>query len=357
MRRAAVDVLYVAAATTAGLRRADDELVGALRGLGVDVAMVTPSYPTPGRFASRSLLSIDALECLCLRRATVRGLRSFAPRAIVYSTTHAAMLQPRRAARHRVAIRFDTPAQLSRRGARYGAEFLLERLRFKRARLLVPSATTVGPDTARLLPAGTPVVPIPIPIDLGDEPPAAAREPLAVCYAASPDKKGLDTAIRAWDRVSAPGWRLIVTGLDRERGLRYLFERGIEEPSGVRWMGLLSPEDHRSLTRRADIYLAAARYENYGIAPLEALADGSALVTTPSPGPFAALPIARELDARLVADGDSPDDLAAALAVAVSREEPERASYRARAREHLHAYSRPQTTERLRRDLLPVLLG
>ena len=49
-----------------------------------------------------------------------------------------------------------------------------------------------------------------------------------------------------------------------------------------------------------------------GMAQLEALADGCLLVTTPAPGPYAALPIARELDPRLVGE-----DLAAALRAAL----------------------------------------
>ena len=42
--------------------------------------------------------------------------------------------------------------------------------------------------------------------------------------------------------------------------------------------------------------------DSYGIAQLEALADGCQLVTTRAPGPYAALPIARQLDPRLVGD-------------------------------------------------------
>ena len=42
--------------------------------------------------------------------------------------------------------------------------------------------------------------------------------------------------------------------------------------------------------------MTAPRREDYGIAQLEALADGCVLVTTPAPGPYAALPLARELD-------------------------------------------------------------
>ena len=361
--RTPVDVMYVGSGTTAGLRQADAEMLSALRGLGVGVLAVTPSLEPPRplrRYVQRSLATIDAFESIALRRAAAAAFSSHEPRAIIYATTHAAMLAPRAPARARVAIRFDTPARLSRAGAPYRLEYLLERRRFERAAMLMPSALELGPDTARLLPPQVPVVPVPIPIELGGDAPAARREPVVVFYGASPDKKGLDVAVRAWAKLAVPDGRrrrLAITGIERERGLRYLQERGIAEPPGVHWTGLLSPEQHRALTRRAEVYLAASRYENYGIGQLEALADGAMLVTTPSPGPFAALPIARELDPRMVADGDTPAALAGALEAAFARDDGERVTYRARARERLRAFSREETSHRLGHKVLPLLLS
>lgn len=358
MRRP-IDLLYVASGTTAGLRQADAEMLGALRELGLDVLAATPTSSAPRlvrRYVNRSLLTIDAFESFAVRRATTRALRSHTPRAIIYSTTHAAMLSPRRAAHERVAIRFDTPAQMSRTGGAYRVEHVLERRRFERAQLLMPAALHLAQDAARILPAQTPVVAVPIPIELGSEPPVA-RDPITVFYAGSPEKKGLDVAVRAWTQAAPADRQLIITGIDRERGLRHLADCGIGEPPAARWTGMISPEQHRALTRRAEIYLAASRYENYGIGPLEALADGSALVTTPSPGSFAALPIARELDHRLVADGDCPAALAAALQTAFARDEDERVTYRIRARNRVRAFSREETSRRLREQVLPLLLG
>src|SRR6202043_959908 len=91
---------------------------------------------------------------------------------------------------------------------------------------------------------------------------------------------------------------------------------------GVRVVGLLAPADYRALLRRARVFVCAPRREDYGIAQLEALADGCQLVTTSAPGPYAALPLARELDPRLVGE-----DLQAALRAAL--DEP-RADYVAR---------------------------
>jgi len=97
------------------------------------------------------------------------------------------------------------------------------------------------------------------------------------------------------------------------------------------------------------VFVCAPRREDYGIAQLEALADGCMLVTTPAPGPYAALTIARELDARLVGD-----DLAGALRCALEDPLP---GYAQRALAALAPYA-PQTIERLvGEQLVPRLLG
>ena len=69
---------------------------------------------------------------------------------------------------------------------------------------------------------------------------------------------------------------------------------------------MLPRDEYRALLRRARVFVTAPRREDYGIAQLEALADGCMLVTTPSPGPYAALPLARALDPRLVSDRPRP---------------------------------------------------
>jgi hypothetical protein len=86
------------------------------------------------------------------------------------------------------------------------------------------------------------------------------------------------------------------------------------------------------------VFVTAPRREDYGIAQLEALADGCALVTTPSPGPYAALPVARALDARLVGD-----DLAAAIRTALDDPAP---GYAERAAAALAPW-RPEAVDRV----------
>ena len=104
----------------------------------------------------------------------------------------------------------------------------------------------------------------------------------------------------------------VVAGLD-EAGWRGPAPAG----EGVRFAGTLPRDEYRALLRRARVFVTAPRREDYGIAQLEALADGCRLVTTPSPGPYAALPLARALDARLVST-----DLATALRTALDDPAP-----------------------------------
>ena len=85
------------------------------------------------------------------------------------------------------------------------------------------------------------------------------------------------------------------------------------------------------------------------MAQLEALADGCLLVTTPAPGPYAALPLARALDARLVAD-----DLAPALRAALDDPAPD---YAQRALQVIAPYRRAAVDAVVRDALLPRLLG
>jgi hypothetical protein len=97
------------------------------------------------------------------------------------------------------------------------------------------------------------------------------------------------------------------------------------------------------------VFVCAPRREDYGIAQLEALADGCRLVTTPAPGPYAALPIARRLDPRLVSE-----DLAGALRVALAEVD---GGYSNRARAELAPFALDSLDSLVARELLPRLLA
>ena len=170
---------------------------------------------------------------------------------------------------------------------------------------------------------------MPLPV-VPSGPAAPTRDIAAITYAGNPRKKGLDRVLAAWQHVRAgaggAAGELVVAGASppelRAAGI------ALDGTPGVRDAGRLARAEYRALLRRARVFVTAPRREDYGQAQLEALADGCLLVTTPAPGPYAALPLARRLDPHLV-----DEDLAAALATALSY--PDAAGYAARARQEL----------------------
>jgi hypothetical protein len=317
------DVLLVSLGGTAGLRAADAELAGSLERAGASVAVAAAAYPREWRTYGL----IELAWALNARRAAAVGIAAHRPRAIVYSSTTAALLAPAPG-----AIRFDAPAAGNRPGRHGLWQRPAERRRFAAATLLVPWSAG-GLAEAPATRADAVVVPVPV----APSGPSSGRDLAAVTYGANPEKKGLDRVLAAWRAARRGDELLVVAGLD-----------GPDEP-GVRYAGMLPRDELRALLRRARTFLAAPRREDHGIVQLEALADGAALVTTPSPGPYAALPLARELDARLVSD-----DLAGAVRAAL--DEPV-AGYAERAKELLAPY-RPEAVDRVvAEELLPRLLA
>ena len=117
----------------------------------------------------------------------------------------------------------------------------------------------------------------------------------------------------------------------------------------MRLVGALPATAYRGLVRRSRVFVCAPRREDHGIAQLEALAEGCLLVTTPAPGPYVALALARRLDARLVSD-----DLAQALHDALERPP---AGYATLASEALAPFARVAVDRVVAEQLLPRLLA
>jgi hypothetical protein len=321
------DVLLVSLGSTAGLRAADAELHAALLRAGARAELVTAR---PQRDV-RTMALTDLVWARAAGAATCAGLRAHRPRAVLYSTTTAALpwLAPG-------AIRFDAPAAANRPGRHGLWQRPLERRRLRQAPLLVPWAEGSLAETPE---PHAPAVVVPVPVEPSVEPDAtAARDITAITYAANPHKKGLDRVLAAWAAARGEGEELVVAGTDH-----------VPPGPGVRNAGRLPAAAYRALVRRARVFVTAPRREDYGIAQLEALADGCALVTTAAPGPYAALPLARALDPRLVTD-----DLATALRAALDDPAP---GYAERARAALAPFRREAVDRTVAQELLPRLLG
>jgi hypothetical protein len=331
-----LDVLIVSLGSTGGLRVADLELLDSLRRAGASAELANAA---PVR-QLRTLMLTDLAWARAARAVARAHLRDAPPRAVIYSTTTAALLWPLAG-----AIRFDAPAAGNRPGRHGLWQRPLERRRLGAATLLLPlseGGLAEVPEplrrSARALVLGVPIEP--------SGPLERSRDIAAITYGANPLKKGLDRVLGAWAHARRGAEELLVTGVG-ERDLPGALARAPLE--GVRFTGMLDHDQHRALLRRARVFVSAPRREDFGQVQLEALADGCQLVSTPAPGPYAALAIARALDGRLVSD-----DLPRALRLAL--DEPSE-DYGERALQALEPLRRSELDRRVAQELLPRLLG
>ena len=318
------DVLLVSLGSTHGWRVNDAALADALRRAGARVEVAEAARPRE----VRTFALTDLGWALAARRAALDGLRAHRPRAVLYSTTTAALLWPRPG-----AVRFDALAAGSRPGRHGLWQRDRERAVLARSPLLVPmsaGALDEAPPGAALPPSV--VVPVPV---APSGAPAPERDVDVVIYASDPAKKGLERVLGAWRRVRREGEELVVVSEHRfdEPGVR-------TEPTGPGF---------RALLRRAKAYAVAPRREDFGTAQLEALADGCVLVTTAPAGPYVARDLARSLDPRLVGD-----DLATAIRTALDDPRP---GYAAHAAELLAPFRPGEVDRAVAEELLPRLLG
>ncbi len=320
------DVLVVSLGATGGLREADSELARSLGRAGAQVELVTAVRPRE----VRTFAATDLGWALAARRAAAQALARRPARAVIYSSVTAALLWPRRG-----AIRFDALAAANRPGRHGIWQRPLERRRLAQAGLWVPcsrgSLSEAGAD-----PHDRRAVVVPIAVARSGPLPGS-RDIAAMTYVANFHKKGVDRLLEAWARARRPGEELLLAGA----------QLSVRE-EGVRVVGRLGSTAYRALLRRTRVFAAAARREDYGVAQLEALADGCQLVTVASPGPYAALPLARTLDPRLVGE-----DLAGALRCAL---DSPLEGYAARAAQLLRPYSIEQVDRLVATELLPRLL-
>jgi hypothetical protein len=345
------DVLLVSLGTTLGWRVGDRHFVEQLRRAGADAEAVTVRFGLTGRLR-RGYPANDFVEMVAARRATAAAVYAYRPRAVVLSTTTAAMLVPELGVPY--AVRLDAPARLNRPGARNAPLRALERRGLRRARVVLPwshAAVSELPDGA------APAIVVPPPVVPSGE--RADEDPrLAVAYVPDPKAKGLDVLCAGWAAAGlGHGARLAVYGLDRGWAREHLRRAGVPEPPGVEWPGIVPAPEFRAALRRARAYVGGARWEDFGQAPLEALADGALLATVPSGGPFEALALARELDPALVAGSLAPAGLGAAVRAAFELPDERVRAYRRRAAELLAAY-RPEAVQAVVGErVLPALLG
>lgn len=340
------DIAIVSLGTTIGWRRADQSLAELIEEAGPSCEVV-PVRLGAGARLRRSMALTDLVEAAAARRAG-RGLSA---RAVIYSSVTAALLQ-RPAVPY--AVRFDTLAALNRPGLGGAWQRRRERPTLAGARLLLPWSAEAAVAATGLVGDRPPAVVLPPPIASAPAPAQASFD--AAAYAGNPDKRGLVLLAEAWTSAAPENARLVVGGIDRERALRHLSRAGVAEPRGVHWAGELDGEHWLANVAAARVFVNASRYEDFGIAQLEALAAGTPLVTVPSGGPNVALALARRLAPELVAPDREAGSLGAALSAGLALDDSQRAAYAEGARRLLEPYRREELARVVREDVLPRLL-
>ena len=319
---------------TPGLRRRVPQARAARRGRAVSIDVLVVSLGVDGRPARggrrarrrpaprrrvgrdgradrprevRTFALTELVWALAARRAARAGIAAHAPRAVVYSSVGAALLWPRPG-----AIRFDAPAGRQPPGPARGlAAAGGARAASRRRRCCCRGATAPAeaPATRRRHPrAGR------------AERLIRTRTSRRHLRRQSGEEGPRPRARRVARRRAGDGEELV-----RRR------PRGRRRATASRYAGPLPRTSTGRCCARARVFVTAPRREDFGLAQLEALADGCVLVTTAAPGPYAALPLARALDPRLVGD-----DLAARSARRSTTPSP---GYAERARELLQPFS------------------
>ena len=323
-RRPDIDVLIVALPTTAGWRGAVPALRDAIEHAGARVAVASAAPTRP----VRTFMLTDLVQARAARAAARAAIAAHEPRALIYASSTAALLGPRPG-----AIWFDSPAAENRPGRHGVWQRPAERRRVEHAPLLLPMSA--GGLRALGTPPRTPAVVLPVPVE--PSAPPCERDVAALAYAADAEKKGLARILAAWATARREGETLLVAG-----------QPAGPLGDGAHGTGLLPPDEYRALLRRARVFVAAPRHEDYGIAQLEALADGCRLVTTPGAGPYPARELARTLDPASVSD-----ELAPAIRAALDAPPGD---YAQRAAGLLAPYRLAAFEATVREQVLPALL-
>jgi hypothetical protein len=320
-----VDVLVVSCDSTLGWRTAANELADAFGRAGATVQRATTG-PVP---TVRTFMATDYVQARAAAQAAQNAIPAHHPRAVVYCSIISTLLWPAPG-----VVWLDTLTAENRPGRHGIWQRIVERRRLHEAQLVL----TMSRRSLEPLRRPPPSIVIPTPVDpSGPEPPE--RDVLALTYAGNPEKRRLEFVLESWTKARRPGETLLVAGVDSLPS----------KPDGVEVAGRLAPDEYRALLRRTRVFLAAPRREDFGIAPLEALADGCVLVTTPAPGPYPARDIARTLDPRLVGE-----DLIGPLRAAIDDPVP---GYAGRAAQLLEPFRRASVDRTIAQQVLPRLLN
>ena len=297
----AVDVLIVSLGSTAGLRAADERAAASrCERAGASVALARAPPPAPAAHADADRPRLGARGARGGRARRARAARAAGAVDLLEHDRRAAVAAPRRDPLRRARGRATGPGATGSGSARSSAGGCAQ------APLLLPwseggAARGAGGARARRARAGAAGRRSSRP----GQPTRAARH-RGDHLRRQPAKKGLDRVLAAWRRVRGERRRAarscVVAGASRARA-RARRARSARPSRACACVGALARERlPRAAAPRARVRVRAAPR---GLRHRPARGARRRLPCssrTPAPGPYAALPIARELDPRLVGE-------------------------------------------------------
>lgn len=163
-------------------------------------------------------------------------------------------------------------------------------------------------------------------------------------------RKGLDILVKAWS-MHHKNKKLVVTGVNKEEAALYLKRKSIKIPHNIEFAGVMTRAGYLSKLARSGFYISPARFEEFGIAVLEALSYGKPVAATPTIGPSEFL---REIDKNLISPSFSPVELANTIKYIEEHVGEQR--IQEDIEKYVDDYNYSNIKERLKKNVLDVLL-
>ena len=277
-----VDVLVVSLGTTRGLRVADAAFVDQVRRAGATAEAVAVRIGALDRLR-RGYPVNDLVEAAAARRALQAALAGEpAGGGLLHHHRRDARAEPRGALRGQARLTGGAEPAGHPQQAAARARTARSRRRAARAALEPRRRGGVAGDVGA--PGGPAAAGGAVRRSGGD--PRAGRGGVR----AGSQGEGALLLCAAWREAAIADARLAVYGIEAERARRHLSRIGPPEPEGVEWHGQAPAGEFRAALRGSTAFVHSALWEDFGQAPLEALADGALLQPCRPAAPTRRLP-------------------------------------------------------------------
>jgi glycosyltransferase involved in cell wall biosynthesis len=342
-----IDYLIVAENSTAGQKAYNNQRKRMLEELGYSVELISFSIPTVR-------LTLDFLRVAYVYKKNLEEyLKGVKPEVIEFYCPATIILQNKKMIKkYKTIASFDLPfgvniwhfgssilhhlenksyhdVELILSLTKYGKRFLIDKYGIEEEKIIrIPY--TLHPD------------------EMGYK---IADDGFAISYCSREmRRKGLDILVKAWSMIHE-NKKLVVTGVNKEDAVLYLKKKSIKIPDNIELAGMLRREEYLSMLAKSSFFISASRFEDFGIAVLEALSYGKPVAATPTIGPSEFL---RGIDKNLISPSFSPVDLA--NTIKYIEEHIGDQKMKQDIEKYVDNYNYSNIKERLKKNVLDVLL-